>query len=209
MLSEKLWGRQYSRIPHDLSDDVGSRYLPERDDVSQSYEYSAASSLSPSRLNVPRWILPSRWKRQGHSRSILGQGRFLFCCNHKRSCSRLVSFLTLVIYLLVILLAVTATCFPSYSNPPPHYSSIAQRCKGTGWAGCANSHDEKVFIAASILDKNGSLISGPWARAVLKLIDLIGPDNVFLSVYENGADASAKLEIQNFAAKLRCMWKPI
>ena len=201
MFSEKLWGRRYHPIPQELSQDERSHVLSEYNRISQPYDYPASGSC----LSIRRWTLPSWWKRQAHARYFLGHGRFYLCYNHRRLCSRLVFLFTLAIYLLVIVLATTATCFPSYSNPPTHYSLTAKRCKATGQLGCANVYQEKVFIAASILDKDGKLIKGPWGQAVLRLIDIIGPENVFLSIYENGAAATTKPEIRSFASKLTCM----
>ena len=40
-----------------------------------------------------------------------------------------------------------------------------------------------MFIAANIVDEE--LIRGPWGSRVVELVELLGRENVFLSIYEN------------------------
>ena len=67
-----------------------------------------------------------------------------------------------------------------------------------------NLRDEKVFIAASIYDEGGTLTGGAWGEAMLELVDLLGPDNVYLSVYENDPDSLSKAALDDFESKVNC-----
>lgn len=67
--------------------------------------------------------------------------------------------------------------------------------------GRGNPRNEKVFIAASLYDRDGELARGQWGQQLLALVDLLGPQNVFVSIYENdsgdeGHDALRELEQQ-------------
>jgi len=70
--------------------------------------------------------------------------------------------------------------------------------------GRANIHNEKVFIASSIYDKQGKLASGPWAQNLLDLVDLLGPENVFLSVFEDDPDSLARTSLERFSERVQC-----
>jgi hypothetical protein len=61
-----------------------------------------------------------------------------------------------------------------------------------------------VFIAAAIYDPGGSLLNAAWANSVLGLVDLLGPDNVHLSIYENDADSAAKAALNRFKTNVSC-----
>lgn len=52
--------------------------------------------------------------------------------------------------------------------------------------------EENVFIAANILD--GELVSGAWGRGLLELVERIGKERVFVSVYGGPATALRELE---------------
>ncbi|KAL9055079.1 MAG: hypothetical protein Q9162_003749 [Coniocarpon cinnabarinum] len=49
--------------------------------------------------------------------------------------------------------------------------------------GRANVNKEQIFIAANIV--NAHLVRGAWGRSLAQLIEILGPENVFLSIYEN------------------------
>jgi Cryptococcal mannosyltransferase 1 len=104
-----------------------------------------------------------------------------------------------------ILLAVFIAVFrPSYSNPSARYDELRLQAQSSFKAGRANLGNEKVFIAASIFDPKGDLAGGAWGKSILSLIDLLGPSNVFLSIYENGAGAVAKDALKELEEKTRC-----
>jgi len=54
------------------------------------------------------------------------------------------------------------------------------------------SKDESVFIAANIID--GDLMNGTWGSSVLELVELIGRERVFISVYGGPPEALKAFE---------------
>lgn len=109
-----------------------------------------------------------------------------------RSVRRLVHYAFFLPYLCVFLVLVAGIFFPSYTHLPAHYQELRERALASNAPGRANVHDQKVFIAASIYEHAGELTSGAWGKSVLELVDLLGPQNVHLSIYENDADQSTK-----------------
>lgn len=97
----------------------------------------------------------------------------------RRLCRSRKSFFFVSIPLLLLLLQLLFNA--SYNNPPPF--QVNPR--------------EKVFIAADIVD--GHLIRGPWGQSVRDLVDMIGKENVFVSVYGGPKDA-----LHEFARSLDC-----
>ena len=108
-------------------------------------------------------------------------------------------------YVCLLLVIIASTFFPSYTHRPKHYDALRQRALTSELPGRANPHNEKIFIAASLYESHGELTSGAWGRSVLQLVDLLGPDNVHLSVYEDNASADAKRAMTEFQAKAACM----
>lgn len=109
-----------------------------------------------------------------------------------------------LVVLLAIILTATPILFPSYTRLPPHYRALEARCTGPdAEPGCANPWKEKVFISVSLYDKGGHLASGRWGEQVLELIQMIGPNNTFLSIYENDSPLG-KAPLEAFAKKVPC-----
>lgn len=54
------------------------------------------------------------------------------------------------------------------------------------------SPTDTVYIAANIID--GSLIEGAWGASLIELVNLIGPERVFVSIYGGPTDALRWLE---------------
>jgi len=106
--------------------------------------------------------------------------------------------------LTVVVVLLVAVLYPSYSHPPPHYNILRTHASISTDPGRANIHNEKVFIASSIYDKQGKLASGPWAQNLLDLIDLLGPENVFLSVFEDDPDSLARTSLERFSKRVNC-----
>ncbi|KAF2218903.1 cryptococcal mannosyltransferase 1-domain-containing protein [Elsinoe ampelina] len=97
-----------------------------------------------------------------------------------------------------------AAFIPSYSRPPQHYLDLRKRALVSSELGRANPNNEQVFIAASIYDKDGSLISGAYGDNLKALVNLLGPKNVFLSIYENDAEVKASEALYAFRRGLEC-----
>ena len=115
-----------------------------------------------------------RWRRSGPGGRLR---RLLWRC------------LNILLTIIGFLLVVTPIFNPSYSTRPDHYTG-------------SNPKNERVFIAANIIDSN--LIRGAWGKAVLELIDIIGNGNVFLSIYENDSGEDTKEALREFSAKVKC-----
>jgi len=105
---------------------------------------------------------------------------------------------------LLVITIVVGAFFPSYTRPPPHYQSLRARVED-GWAsGSANVGKEKVYIAASIYDPGGVLASGDWASNVLELVHILGPENVYLSIFENDSGDEALEALSQLEARIPC-----
>ncbi|KAH7107295.1 cryptococcal mannosyltransferase 1-domain-containing protein [Auriculariales sp. MPI-PUGE-AT-0066] len=104
-----------------------------------------------------------------------------------------------------IILVVLMTCifFPSYTRPPKHYAQLRKRVTQSTLPGRANVNNEKVFIACALYDKGGALLNGQWGQQLHQLIDLLGPDNVFLSIYENDPDPDALTALEQFRSQVK------
>lgn len=107
-------------------------------------------------------------------------------------------------YLCAFLVLVAGTFFPSYTNRPAHYVELQQRAANGTEPGRANPYGEKVFIAASLYEDQGQLTSAGWGRSVLELIDLLGPSNVHLSIYEDNPTEAAKQSLDSFRHNVTC-----
>lgn len=107
-------------------------------------------------------------------------------------------------YILVFLVLFAAIFFPSYTVRPAHYTELRQRALKHTAPGRANPYHEKVFIAAALSEEKGHLTSGGWGRSVLQLVDLLGPENVHLSVYEDNADEETKQSLIAFRRNATC-----
>lgn len=106
--------------------------------------------------------------------------------------------------LLAVLFVAVPILTPSYTRPPPHYRELKERCTGPdAVAGCANPFNEKVFISISLYDKGGHLASGRWGEQVLELIQMLGPENTFLSIYENDSPLG-EAPLADFKSKVPC-----
>ena len=105
---------------------------------------------------------------------------------------------------IVLLLILTSIFRPSYTHLPEHYKILERRCRGSQTPGRGNVNNEKVFIASTLYDHNGLLVGGEWGNAVEELVQLIGPENVHLSVYENDADEGAEKALSALEDRVRC-----
>jgi len=119
---------------------------------------------------------------------------------------RLASFAAKFVVLpLVALFAAVVVFAPSYSSPPAHYRLLERRCRESGFApGCANPNNETLFISSILYDKGGRLSGGLWGRRLLELVDLLGADNVFLSIYESGSGPEGRAALARFRERVPC-----
>ncbi|PSR97437.1 cryptococcal mannosyltransferase 1-domain-containing protein [Coniella lustricola] len=105
---------------------------------------------------------------------------------------------------LVIVLVATPILVPSYTRLPLHYRERKAACEGAAAGpGCANPLQEKVFISVSLYDKGGHLAGGRWGEQMLELIQMLGPDNTFLSIYENDSPLG-EAALEEFEKRVPC-----
>ncbi|KAI1380227.1 glycosyltransferase family 69 protein [Hypoxylon crocopeplum] len=116
--------------------------------------------------------------------------------------------LTFVKYIIItacVLFVGTPIFAPSYTRLPQHYQDLESRCRGPlRKSGCANFHNEQIFISVSLYDKDGELADGFWGESLLELIHLLGHDNVFLSIYENDSGPEGAAALESLRRQLRC-----
>ncbi|KAF2735263.1 hypothetical protein EJ04DRAFT_601067 [Polyplosphaeria fusca] len=159
---------------------------------------------TPRKLSFLR-LATSPWSRQFclGFRNINSKSRP--STRKRRSSCRIFRSIILVLAgCITVLIIFTGVFLPSYTHLPEHYKALQRTCAASSQPGRGNINNEKVFIAAALYDPNGELVGGDWGRAVLKLLDLLGPDNVHLSVYENDADTAANVALKEFEKKLKC-----
>lgn len=109
-----------------------------------------------------------------------------------------------IITSLLVVLFATPILIPSYTRLPPHYRDLKARCEGPDAVpGCANAFQEKIFISVSLYDKGGHLAGGRWGEQMLELIQMLGPENTFLSIYENDSPLG-QAPLEEFKRKVPC-----
>ncbi|KAK2746071.1 hypothetical protein FQN57_003411 [Myotisia sp. PD_48] len=135
--------------------------------------YSALSNRAAS-------ILPWRRRRPYNSRNAVAWNR-----NSRRRRWRLFTYLRRFFVILISFILLVALFRPSYTKRPRHYNLLRNQALISEKPGRGNPRNEKVFIATSIFDPDGKLAYGQWSQNLFDLIDLLGPENTFLSIYEN------------------------
>lgn len=90
--------------------------------------------------------------------------------------------------------------WPSYTKPPERYRVLDQMVRKTGRA---NVRAEKIFIAAAITDPDGNLVRHDWGQNLMTLINILGPENCYLSIYANGGPGGKKA-LDHLKQKIRC-----
>ncbi|KAL8674439.1 MAG: hypothetical protein Q9168_001172 [Polycauliona sp. 1 TL-2023] len=152
--------------------------------------------------SLPLLVLGA-WKRRGFQpRGLKRPRRSQSACWHLfgRIPFALQCFLGIVFALTLI----TVVFRPSYTNPPAHYNDLKKIVLASQQSGRGNAGNEKVFIATSIYDKTGHLANGAWGSALSDLVALLGPENVFLSIYENDAGQVAEDALNSLKARVPC-----
>ena len=127
-----------------------------------------------------------------------------------RTCIRRSTFRRLVLLSYAFLAALLSTIvlaalfWPSYTHPPPHYQHLRFQVQSSVKQGRGNLGREKVFIAASIYDHDGNLAGGTWGQNLLDLVHLLGPEHVYLSIYENDAGSKAEAALRDLEQRVEC-----
>ncbi|KAK4892888.1 hypothetical protein LTR27_008616 [Elasticomyces elasticus] len=118
---------------------------------------------------------------------------------------RLLRAYLVFVTLISCMLLTCAIFFSSYSDPPQRYHALRRRVDEEPYRqGRANPDNQKVFIAASLYDAKGKLVSGDWGRSVKGLIRILGPENVHLSIYQNDADDESRIALNDFRRSVSC-----
>ena len=177
-----------------------------------SYYWKEAAGYVLQRLHsVPHSVLslahrpPRIWQQKDNPHDGSIHYRVLpASCQLRRVFRRFCVFAAILPHILFIILVLCAVFFPSYTKTPAHYRILVERSSNSSIPGRANPHNEKIFIASSIYEPDGGLTGGVWGEAVLDLIDLLGPDNVFLSVYENDPTDAAAASLYAFQHEAQC-----
>lgn len=186
----------------DVQPDI--QLLPKEDPLADNY---LTKPTSPS-LKALRIFLPQRWRPLSTDsastyRFRRKQRRRPILCR-RVSLRRICLLIAAIFALLFALLFFTATLAPSYTHLPPHYADLRTQILASEIPGRGNPANEKVFIAASIFDPSGELARGDWGEDILDLVDLLGHNNVYLSVYQNDAGPEAELAMNQLDSQVTC-----
>ena len=158
-----------------------------------TYAWRLLLSLIPSRLRA------RRLRRRGKRR--IDTSRTCF----RRSAYRRFAILSYSFFTFVVVSTlIAAIFFPSYTHRPAHYRPLQHAMDASDRPGRGNPHNEKIFIASSIFDRDGDLVGGAWGQSVLDLIDLLGPNNTYLSIYENDSGAKGLQALELFERRVPC-----
>lgn len=117
---------------------------------------------------------------------------------------RIAYYLRLFVGFILVLLLLTYIFRPSYTLPPSQYRSLQASARQSTSPGRGNPRNEQVFLAASLYDPGGDLVRGKWGEKVLQLIELLGANNVFLSVYENGSGPEGENALRDLEGLVSC-----
>ncbi|KAF1831459.1 Zip-domain-containing protein [Decorospora gaudefroyi] len=168
----------------------------------QAFDVEPATSTSNT--SNPSWLhrLGNRFRGVNRFSERAVYTHYVTPRRRKRSILRLLYWSVFSVpYILAILVIFTGIFFPSYTVRPAHYQELRQRALNEGRA---NPYNETVFIVASLAEKKGDLTSGAWGQEILELVDLLGPQNVYLSIYEDNADLVTKQSLVSFRQKVKC-----
>jgi hypothetical protein len=163
-----------------LSSDTSDSHELDDFDVDEAYKHSALSPSARRRSQSLSQILP--WRAGRHRKWLGASWKWV------RLAKRCTFFLAIFLLLYVIL---TPLLWPSYLRRPSHYS-------GT------NNKGHKVFIAANIVDED--LIRGDWGRQLVELVELLGENNAYLSIYENDSGPGTKNALQELKERVSCRY---
>ncbi|PTU25671.1 hypothetical protein P175DRAFT_0498762 [Aspergillus ochraceoroseus IBT 24754] len=137
---------------------------------------------------------------------LVTSGKFSLRRGSRYRSIRRMPFLILNVALGVLLASIflTATFWPSYTHLPAHYKALQERVQRTEAHGRGNLRNEKVFIAAVLYDPQGEIANGRWGHALLQLIQLLGEENVFLSIYENNSGETGQRALDALSNQVTC-----
>ncbi|KIW36306.1 uncharacterized protein PV06_11408 [Exophiala oligosperma] len=182
---------------HDERDNFQPSRFPGQDALKQAFQFCVPSTRA--------WF----WIQHYPGHALARVKRLILChVGLSRSFFRRAALIACTsLSAIVIVVIITAIFFPHYTRLPPHYEMLRERALVSEYPGRGNLQSQRVFIAASIYDKDGtdgSLAGGPWAQNVLDLIQLLGPKNCFLSIYMNDSGPAAKKALEGLEKRISC-----
>ncbi|KAL3443866.1 cryptococcal mannosyltransferase 1-domain-containing protein [Aspergillus insuetus] len=133
----------------------------------------------------------SGYRRLNPSKPFLTPSKRPSC--YRRCMPRRISFFLQCFFGVILALLVLASTFR------PSQTVANSTTHGRG-----NPRNEKIFIAASLYDRGGDIAGGQWGQRILTLIDLLGEENVFLSIYENDSGSAGAGALLDFKAQVSC-----
>jgi hypothetical protein len=133
-----------------------------------------------------------RKRRKGVCR-VSGAVRLLICAYNA---------VVILLVLFAIRTVFDAAFFPSYWTLPAHYVEFEKRLHAGPSTGKGNPTGQKIFIASNIIQHDK--IRGAWGKSLLKLVDYLGPENVFVSIYENDSGPEAPKALAWLRSQLPC-----
>jgi hypothetical protein len=135
-----------------------------------------------------------RARRKGGAARVSGPARLLVCAYNA---------VVVLLALFVARAVFDAAFFPSYWTLPAHYREFEKRLhEGPTARGRGNPGGQKIFIASNIIQHDK--IRGAWGQSLLKLVDYLGPENVFVSIYENDSGPEAPKALAWLRSQLPC-----
>ena len=179
---------EYEPLPRDSLDEDAKDHSEQHHETAPSWLARLCSKLRisnlPDRGAYAHYVTPRR---------------------RKRSVLRLIYWTVFAVpYICLVLVLCASIFFPSYTVRPAHYNELRKRAQENALPGRANPYSERVFISAALYEEKGHLTSGVWGRKVLQLIDLLGADNVHLSIYEDNPDLKTKQSLVEFRETVPC-----
>ncbi|EAU39017.1 conserved hypothetical protein [Aspergillus terreus NIH2624] len=131
-------------------------------------------------------------------------GRAIFARRPSTPYRYILLLLWIAVTIILCDIMLTFIFWPSYTHLPPCYKKLTKAVSTSDAPGRGNTHSEKVFIAAILYDPHGEYAGGQWGEALEQLIDLLGHDNVFLSLYENNSGKEGKQALETLTRRIPC-----
>ncbi|RMD40777.1 hypothetical protein DV735_g4379, partial [Chaetothyriales sp. CBS 134920] len=93
----------------------------------------------------------------------------------------------------------------AHSTVPPQYRGFASNIRTHSYADQSSlptaAKGQKIFISSQFWT-NAHVIEARWGEALLKLVDVLGPENVYVSIYESGSLDNTKAVLSQLDAQL-------
>lgn len=193
---------EYELVTRSSLESQESFNLDEADFESQTHNKPNFLRRGPSSVLSRFLFLPFAGYRllKGSSIAPLRSRRKRASCHRRRICF----CLHVLVGVIVAIIVLTFLFWPSYTRLPPHYEALRRSVLQSKEPGRGNPRNEKVFIAASLYDRGGDIAGGQWGRDVLELIELLGEENVFLSIYENDSGTKGESALREFEQQVKC-----